>query len=136
MNTFIEIPARKNSLVQRKPIYGVGINDSPYIVTPVIDGKKLWCPYYQAWVNMMARCYSDKHKKKYPTYIGCSVIKEWRLFSNFRRWMVTQDWQGKQLDKDILVVGNKVYSPDNCMFVTMETNNLVLDGSTIRGKYP
>jgi hypothetical protein len=37
--------------------------------------------------------------------------------SRFIAWAKTKDWEGKQLDKDILIPGNKHYSPDACMFV-------------------
>lgn len=50
--------------------------------------------------------------------------------------METQDWQGKQLDKDILFKGNKVYSKDSCVFITHMTNSFVTDSAKARGKYP
>jgi hypothetical protein len=39
--------------------------------------------------------------------------------------METQDWVGKQLDKDLLNKGNKVYSPKTCIFVSNRVNNLL-----------
>jgi hypothetical protein len=121
-NQFIEIPASKRSLALRKPIYGIGTNDADYMVDPRIDGKRGRCPIYRVWKSMLERCYSEKRQAKCPTYIGCTVCKEWLTFSNFRRWMVNQDWQGKQLDKDILVKGNKIYSAETCCFVTQAVN--------------
>jgi len=50
--------------------------------------------------------------------------------------MEKQDWQGKQLDKDILVKGNKLYAPDTCIFVSSEINKLLSDCGNVRGKYP
>jgi hypothetical protein len=35
-----------------------------------------------------------------------------------------QDWEGKELDKDILVPNNKVYSPDTCVFIDKKVNQL------------
>ncbi len=43
----------------------------------------------------------------------------------FKKWMETQDYKGKQLDKDILVFGNKEYSPDKCIFVSPYINSLL-----------
>lgn len=105
-----------------KLVFGVGVNDADYTVQPQINGKRVICPYYCTWRNMIARGYSTKLKTKNPTYLDCSVCEEWRVFSNFRAWMQTQDWVGKQLDKDILFIGNKVYSPDTCVFVDKRTN--------------
>ena len=40
------------------------------------------------------------------------------------------------LDKDILVKGNKLYGPDTCILVPRRVNNLLLKSDAIRGKYP
>lgn len=100
-----------------RPAYGLGINDSEQPATRT--------PYYKAWHNMLKRCYDAGYQTKQPTYIGCSVCEEWLTFSNFEGWMRLQDWQGKELDKDILKPGNKVYSPENCMFVSRAINSLL-----------
>ncbi len=76
---------------------------------------------------MLMRCYSEKYQAKAPTYAGCTVCDEWLMFSNFKGWMQTQNWLGLHLDKDILIRGNKIYRPEACAFVTLETNNFLLD---------
>ena len=111
--------------VRRKPIYGIGINDVDYVTSTKVNGKHVTCPFYRAWHNMMKRCYDRNCHAKQPTYKGCSVATEWHRFSAFRSWMNRQDWKGKELDKDILIPGNKVYSPDACMFVTRQINSLI-----------
>jgi len=50
--------------------------------------------------------------------------------------MITQGWQDKELDKDILNPGNKIYGPDRCLFVSRYVNTLLMDCSISRGKYP
>ena len=50
--------------------------------------------------------------------------------------MEKQDWQGKQLDKDILCVGNKIYSPETCAFVDITTNHFTTDRKSGRGNWP
>lgn len=50
--------------------------------------------------------------------------------------MITQDWEGKQLDKDILIPGNKVYGPNTCLFVSQAINSLLTTQEKIRGPYP
>ena len=123
MSIFIEIPVSKISIAQRKSICGKGINDSDYHVR---------CPYYVIWSSMISRCYSGRD----INYIDCTVCDEWLLFSNFRQWMETQEWEGKELDKDIIVPGNKIYSPETCVFVFSGLNNLLCDRKLDRGKYP
>lgn len=136
MTQFVEKPANKKSFSLRKPVYGIGINDSLYITSASIGGKHVQCPYYQAWSAMIERCYSKAFHKRRPTYIGCSVSPEWLTFSNFRKWMETQDWKGKALDKDLIIPNNKVYSQERCMFVSKKINSLLVDRSSDRGPYP
>ena len=85
---------------------------------------------------MFTRCYSERYWNKFPTYKNCTVAPEWHSFMNFRAWVISQDWEGKQLDKDILVRGNKIYSPEFCMFVSSEINSLLIARNALRGKYP
>lgn len=84
---------------------------------------------------MLERCYSIKLQERYPTYRGCTVSKEWLTFSNFRAWMVTQDFEGKQLDKDLLIEGNKVYGPETCVFVSGSVNRFTTDRGAARGEW-
>lgn len=121
----------------KKFVQGIGINDAGYqVTTRNEDGKNKVCPYYRTWASMLARCQSAKCHILQPTYKGCSVCDEWLHFSNFKRWMEQQDWEGKQLDKDLLVGGNKVYSPLTCIFLPSCINkSLTLRGSR-RGAYP
>ena len=129
----------------KKLVYGVGINNADYVVQKFetvgyVNGKRKRkmigaCPYYQAWASILSRCYSAKALERNPTYAGCTVAKEWHTFSNFRDWMMTQDWEGKQLDKDLLFEGNKIYSADTCVFVTPLVNTFTLDRGAARGKW-
>ena len=126
-------------------VYGVGINDADYVVKKketigYVDGKQkqklIWiCPFYRTWSSMLGRCYSSKHQNKQPTYKGCSVSEEWLTFSNFKRWMEQQDFVGKQLDKDLLFEGNKVYSAETCVFVTKMVNTFITDRVNDRGEW-
>jgi len=118
-----------------KLVYGVGINDADYTVKPKINGKLVRCPYYQRWADVLKRCYSEKYLKMHPTYIGCETSEEWKIFSKFKAWMEEQDWEGKQLDKDILILGNKLYSVNTCVFVTQNVNSFLTDSAAIRGIY-
>lgn len=133
---FKEIPANKSSISRRKPVEGVAVNDANYVVSPIINGKRVVCPFYCKWHSMITRCYSEKEHLTNPTYKDCSVCEEWLTFSNFKAWMIKQDWRNKELDKDILNQGNKVYSPRNCIFVSREINALVNDNKASRGELP
>lgn len=120
----------------RSPLLGVGINDAPYMTEMIVNNKRIKCPFYQKWSHMITRCYCEKYLSKKLTYKGCSITKEWLLFSNFKKWMIKQEWKGKELDKDLLVQGNKIYSPETCLMVTREINLLISDNLAAKGKYP
>lgn len=125
--------------LHRKPklVCGVGVNDADYVVhSKGPDGKRRMCPYYCAWQHMLTRAYCLKRHATHPSYIGVTVCEEWHSFMAFRAWMEAQDWEGKQLDKDIIVPGNKVYSPATCAFVSSQINTLLIDSAASRGKWP
>ncbi len=85
---------------------------------------------------MLRRCHSKKFLESNQTYIGTSVCNEWLYATAFKEWMEKQNWQGKSLDKDIIVPGSKLYSPDTCAFVLPATNNFVIASDASRGVYP
>lgn len=129
---------------QNKLVRGVGINDADYIVQKwdywYENGKRkqklVWgCPYYSRWLNMLTRCYSEREQERQPTYKGCYVYEPWLTFSNFKLWMEKQDWEGMQLDKDILFEGNKEYHPDKCVFVHKRVNQFLTARNKSRGEY-
>ncbi len=130
----------------KKLVYGVGVNDLPYRTQvwaelPKNGGKRVrkpvfTCPYYSSWKDMLKRCYSEKYLESHPIYIGTSVCSEWVYASEFKRWMEQQDWEGKSLDKDIVVPRSKLYSPDTCAFVLPATNLFVIERDACRGEYP
>jgi hypothetical protein len=117
----------------RSLIYRKGVNDAPYQTTIKINGIAYNCPYFTRWKFMLDRCYSPSWLKKHPTYVGCVVCPEWHYFMAFKAWMITKNWQGKQLDKDLLSLGKKIYSPTTCLFVTPQINSLFNTRDTPNG---
>jgi hypothetical protein len=135
MNKFIDVPVGVMSLSKKRLVHGVGVNDSENQVRVIIDGKIVLCQFYHRWTTMLKRCYSAKSLATAPRYVDCTVCNEWLTFSKFKAWMIKQDWEGNQLDKDILIQGNKIYRPEACLFVTPQINSLLGDSKAIRGKY-
>lgn len=112
-----------------KKVYGIGINDADYNVYD----KNSPCRFYRTWRSMLCRAYCEHWHAKHQSYRGCSVVEEWHLFSNFKHWMEKQDWEGKALDKDLLVIGNKVYSPETCIFISQTVNAFITNREASRG---
>ena len=117
-------------------VFGIGINDADCSVVTLDRGKRLVCHYYRTWRNMLMRCYYKPYQDVQPSYKGCTVCEEWKYFSNFKSWMETQDWEGKQLDKDLLIKGNKISSPKTCVFLSKKLNNFILENPSTRGDLP
>ncbi len=115
-------------------VYGIGISGTKYLIT--VDD--VLTKEYMLWQNMLQRCYSDNSKKKHPTYEGCEVSENFKSFEYFYEWCNSQigfgnqDWQ---LDKDLLIKGNKVYSEDSCVFLPQEINSLLTKRTASRGEY-
>lgn len=95
---------------------------------------------YNKWSNMIRRCYDKEFQKKNSTYENCTVCEEWHNFQNFAKWFdenyYEMDGQRMALDKDILVKGNKIYSPENCLIVPSRINNLFCKTDDKRGDLP
>lgn len=82
---------------------------------------------YGMWHSMLTRCYNTNQRIRYKTYNGCTVAKEWHNFQNFAQWYNENKESHREafhLDKDILIKGNKLYSPETCCFVPNEINQL------------
>ena len=115
-------------------VYGVGILGVKYQTK--IDG--ISTKEYVLWKNMLERCYSDSFKKRRPTYEGCKVSENFLHYEYFYEWCHKQigfNNKGWQMDKDLLIKGNKVYSEDSCIFLPREINQLLVKCTASRGKY-
>jgi len=92
---------------------------------------------YKTWHNMLQRCYNKKHQSKHPTYKGCTVCEDWHNFQVFGEWFDENYQDGYALDKDLLVPGNKVYSPETCVFLPQRVNNFLTNNkSSNTSRYP
>lgn len=94
-------------------------------------------PIYVKWYRMMHRCYSGREKDRY--YKDCSVCEEWHDFRNFEKWFKSQTGnnnKGWHLDKDILLKGNTIYSPDTCAIVPPDVNYFLILRENGRGFLP
>ena len=102
------------------------------------NGKATKC--YRTWVHMLERCYSSRYHKTHPSYIGCEVCEEWLNFQNFATWFYKHYYEipGELmcLDKDILIKGNRIYSPETCVIVPNKINMIFVKNNKNRGELP
>lgn len=114
-------------------VYGIGYSGSG-VYRCSVNGKVT--KEYVYWNSMIERGYSIIYKNKFPAYKEVTVYKEWHNFQVFGDWFKENHIKEFALDKDILLKGNKIYSPETCCFVPQEINNLFIKRLRGRGKYP
>jgi len=117
-----------------KLVMGVGFNDMRGSTSHTENGKTVRLKSYDNWKTMLFRAYD--HKPFRPTYEGCSVAEVWHTFSKFNTWHDENYREGWVLDKDILIPGNRVYSPKGCVYVPSELNAFVACRMISRGDQP
>lgn len=120
-----------------RTIYSLGyLGEGDY--SPRKDGVKTI--QYNYWYDMLRRCYNKKALEKRPTYEDKYVCEEWLNFQNFAKWFDENYYkingERTELDKDIINKGNKIYSPETCVFVPHRINSLFIKCDKLRGNYP
>lgn len=102
-------------------IRGVAYNDYPHPVK--IDHQHI--PEYVLWRNVIERSFFNLTN----AYKNVEMCDDWLHFSKFKRDITSMPNfneflnEGWHLDKDILVKGSKLYSPETCCFVPKELNS-------------
>lgn len=119
-------------------VYGIGfLGQGEYVAYK--NGKNT--KEYDVWHNMLARIYNKNLRGKRPTYKDKKVCNEWHNFQNFARWYKENYYEMDdnikvQIDKDILIKNNKIYSPETCVFVPSNINSLFTKKDKNRGDLP
>ena len=113
-------------------VYGVGF---------LGQGKyKSGTKCYDYWVRLLQRGFDEKYKDKQPTYKDVIVNPEIYNFQDFAEWWHNNyyeiEGETMQIDKDILVKGNKEYKFDRMIFVPKRINSLFTKRDGCRGDYP
>lgn len=119
--------------VMMPSMYGVGV------LGGVISTEERSSKVYASWNNMLKRCYSTKESAQRSSYEGCYVSNNFCNYQYFKEWYNNQighNQDGWDLDKDLLIKGNKVYSEDCCVLLPKEVNNALTQRKTYRGEYP
>lgn len=119
-------------------VYGVGIIGDKYQICNLNHTKE-----YKIWCSILQRCFDEKAKEKWFVYNDVICCEEWLIFENFYNWLHEQDnfkqWlDGERwdIDKDILIKGNKIYSPETCLLIPHNVNSLFTKSDRARGEYP
>ena len=112
-------------------VYGVGYNSKPREGYPAKTGRKI-NKEYDHWRRMLCRSYDAKWLELHPSYIGTRVDEDWHDFQSFAEWYNCNEYKVgcKDLDKDLLCLGNNTYSSEACCFLPDSVNKAII----VRGK--
>lgn len=120
-----------------KSVHGVGFMGEGQYRSTI---KSKITPQYSSWTSMLMRVYSEDQLIRHPTYKDVTVCEEWHNFQNFAKWFDDNyyeiEGERMELDKDILIKENRVYSPETCVFVPRTINALFVKNKKIRGDLP
>ena len=117
-----------------KDVLKVGfIGDGKYKAK--VNGKNL--KSYQTWRDMLKRCYGGL--EIYKSYEDISVCEEWHNYQNFAKWFEVNFYEIDEelhLDKDLLLKGSKIYSPESCLLVPKKINSVIINRKTKHEIFP
>lgn len=110
---------------------------------PVYISKGNPVKEYTMWKAMLNRCFY-KQNNNVQCYRDCKICDEWILYENFYKWVHEQENFIKlynsnirfDVEKDILIKRNIIYSPETCCLVPHNVNALFVKQQFRRGKYP
>tara|TARA_R110000850_G_C9954842_1_gene463913 strand:- start:1198 stop:1953 length:756 start_codon:yes stop_codon:yes gene_type:complete len=122
---------KQSSLVRgqvKDKLFGVGFNSYGKY-----SAKSKHC--YDTWKSMILRAYSPQYLNEHHTYRDVFVAEEWHDYQTFAEWYYKQPFKGEgyNIDKDLLLKGNKVYSTISCCFIPQEINKAIVIRSGFRG---
>ena len=110
--------------------YGIGFNSRREHKTDSLA--------YTTWWGMFRHCYCPEHHAEQQTDISSAVDDRWIDFQDFADWFYDNPYSGTpyQLNKDLLIPGNKVYAPEVCCFVPSQINSLLTSSTPAGGDLP
>jgi len=97
---------------------------------------KLDSPLGKKWSSMMLRCYCESYQKYQTTYKGCEVSTDWLSLQGFCESLTESFVEKFDLDKDLLCIGNKLYSKEYCTFLPREINSTLQVKRVSNNKLP
>lgn len=114
-----------------RKVRGIGINDTeiagPACTNRDEQGRKFNLIDYSVWYGILVRATHEMPSSP-NSYLDTKVCDEWLVRSNFQKWFFSHetfyDNSGERLevDKDILVRGNREYSPEKCALIPIYIN--------------
>lgn len=112
-------------------IFGVAYcGEGCYPVSYYRKGVKRSTPAYEVWRSKLKNIYGSS--KSSHLYTDVTFCKEWLNYQNFAKWFYEQVklyGKGGSVDKDLLFLGNREYSPHTCVYIPQAVNSLFTGAS-------
>lgn len=91
---------------------------------------------YIIYNGILNRCYNKDTKEMFPWYEKVSMCGEWRNNpDSFVNWYENNYYEingeSMQVDKDLLIPGNKEYAPDKCCILPERINSLLANSKKL-----
>jgi len=117
-------------------IYGVGFYGDGSFTKD--KPKELVAKALESWHSMFKRCYDERLHKLKVTYKDCTVSNDWHNFQSYAKFYIEDAYRldGWELDKDLLVKGNRLYSPSTCVYLPRDINGALKTNNTHRSLLP
>ena len=123
-----------------KTVFGVGhFGVGGFTAQDMESCAKKQTKEYAAWINMLSRCYYDRHITRVDggkSYDGVEVYSGWLNFQAFAEWYVSNhpDYFNNNevysVDKELThLSGDKVYSPETCFIIPQSINSMLKLGA-------
>lgn len=104
------------------------------------SGKALFTQSGSVWYDMRTRCLvGGSIQSRQSRYIGCTISDNFCDFQKFTDWHIKQSGFGLfgyELDKDLLIIGNKLYSEETCVLLPKELNMFLISEKIDQGLWP
>lgn len=112
---------------KKKVLFDIGVNDLLF---------ESHTQAYKIWKHLLMRCYDKKFQGKHRSYMDCQMSDDWLKFSSFKYWFDSHYVEGWDIDKDVILKGNKLYSASTCCFLPHEINGTLAKSDKKRGECP
>lgn len=92
------------------------------------NGTQYLTNSYARWRGIINRCKPGAAQAQSKCYVGCSVSPLFEEFQGFANWYTKQVGYGLEdydIDKDLLVKGNKLYSEETCVLIPAKLNKFL-----------
>lgn len=106
--------------------YFRGFNGQGYIGVGKYNSNLIANPAYSKWMSIWRRI-GQIDKPDFATYVDCKMDVRWESLQDFSEFYHSCPYRqdGWELDKDLIVPGNRIYGPDTAAYVPVEINAFI-----------